>query len=72
MAIACSTMSVPGGRTSWGTGIRRSSAAVREALAYGTSFGAPTEIETALAEMIIDALPSIERCGWSIRGPRRR
>lgn len=36
-------------------------AAVREALGSGTSFGAPTEIETALAEAIIEALPSIER-----------
>jgi glutamate-1-semialdehyde 2,1-aminomutase len=35
--------------------------AVREALASGISFGAPTEAETALAEMIIDALPSIEK-----------
>lgn len=35
--------------------------AVRQALANGTSFGAPTESETALAEMIIDALPSIEK-----------
>jgi len=35
-------------------------AAVREALERGTSFGAPTEIETELAEMIAQALPSIE------------
>jgi glutamate-1-semialdehyde 2,1-aminomutase len=35
-------------------------AAVREALAAGTSFGAPTEIETALAEAVIAAMPSIE------------
>ena len=35
-------------------------AAVREALERGTSFGAPTEIETELAEMVIGALPSIE------------
>jgi glutamate-1-semialdehyde 2,1-aminomutase len=35
-------------------------AAVREALQCGTSFGAPTEIETELAEMIAQALPSIE------------
>lgn len=34
--------------------------AVRRALALGTSFGAPTEIETALAETIIQAVPSIE------------
>jgi glutamate-1-semialdehyde 2,1-aminomutase len=35
--------------------------AVREALACGTSFGAPTEAETALAEVIIEAMPSIEQ-----------
>lgn len=35
-------------------------AAVREALERGTSFGAPTEIETELAELIVEALPSIE------------
>jgi glutamate-1-semialdehyde 2,1-aminomutase len=35
--------------------------AVRQALTRGTSFGAPTEAETALAELLIEALPSIER-----------
>jgi glutamate-1-semialdehyde 2,1-aminomutase len=35
-------------------------AAVREALASGTSFGAPTEIETELAEAVIAAMPAIE------------
>src|SRR5258708_7815502 len=35
--------------------------AVRQALANGTSFGAPTEAETALAEMIIEAVPAIEQ-----------
>src|SRR5258708_23057882 len=34
--------------------------AIQRALALGTSFGAPTEIETALAETIIQAVPSIE------------
>src|SRR5579871_3273514 len=34
--------------------------AVEEAVRRGTSFGAPTEQETLLAEMIIDAMPSIE------------
>src|SRR5437870_3674327 len=34
--------------------------AVREALANGTSFGAPTELETQLAELIIELVPSIE------------
>src|SRR4029077_2236058 len=35
-------------------------AAVRGALASGTSFGAPTEIETELAEAVIAAMPAIE------------
>lgn len=35
-------------------------AAVEEALRQGSSFGAPTERETELAELIIDAMPSIE------------
>jgi glutamate-1-semialdehyde 2,1-aminomutase len=34
--------------------------AVEEALRRGASFGAPTELETQLAELIIDAVPSIE------------
>jgi glutamate-1-semialdehyde 2,1-aminomutase len=34
--------------------------AVEEALRQGSSFGAPTERETELAELIIDALPSVE------------
>lgn len=36
-------------------------AAVEAALHRGTSFGAPTEAETELAEMIVQAFPSIER-----------
>jgi glutamate-1-semialdehyde 2,1-aminomutase len=35
--------------------------AIRAQAAKGTSFGAPTELETELAELIIHALPSIER-----------
>ena len=35
--------------------------AIREAAAKGTSFGAPTEAETELAEQIIEAVPSVER-----------
>lgn len=35
-------------------------AALREALERGTSFGAPTEAETQLAELVIEAVPSIE------------
>jgi glutamate-1-semialdehyde 2,1-aminomutase len=34
--------------------------AVAEMLRRGTSFGAPTEVETQLAETIVDAVPSIE------------
>jgi glutamate-1-semialdehyde 2,1-aminomutase len=36
-------------------------AAVERALRKGTSFGAPTEAEAELAEMVIDAVPSVER-----------
>ncbi len=34
--------------------------ALREALARGTSYGAPTELEVLMAEEIVDAVPSIE------------
>lgn len=34
--------------------------ALQAALERGTSFGAPTELETELAEMVIEAVPSIE------------
>lgn len=36
-------------------------AALQEAIARGTSFGAPTEAESELAEIIIRAVPSIEK-----------
>src|SRR5436190_16870375 len=36
-------------------------AAVEEALRKGTTFGAPTEAESELAELIIAAVPSIEK-----------
>ena len=36
-------------------------AAVEAALVRGTSFGAPTEAEAELAEMIVEAVPSIEQ-----------
>jgi glutamate-1-semialdehyde 2,1-aminomutase len=36
-------------------------AAIQAALETGTSFGAPTEIETELARMVVDAVPSIEK-----------
>ncbi len=35
--------------------------AIEEALHRGTTFGAPTEAETQLADLIIDAVPSIEK-----------
>ncbi len=35
--------------------------AVQQAAVRGTSFGAPTEAESELAELIIDAVPSVER-----------
>src|ERR1044071_5654165 len=34
--------------------------AIREALARGTSYGAPTRLEVEMAEEIIDAVPSVE------------
>jgi len=36
-------------------------AAVEQALKNGSSFGAPTELETELAELVIRAVPSIEK-----------
>ncbi len=36
-------------------------AAVQEAAARGTSFGAPTEAESELAELIVGAVPSVEQ-----------
>jgi glutamate-1-semialdehyde 2,1-aminomutase len=35
-------------------------AAVSKALARGSSFGAPTELETRLAKMVVEAVPSIQ------------
>jgi glutamate-1-semialdehyde 2,1-aminomutase len=35
--------------------------AVRGAMKHGTSFGAPTELETELARLVCDALPSVEK-----------
>ncbi len=34
--------------------------ALKQAIEHGTSFGAPTELETILAKMLCDAIPSIE------------
>ena len=38
----------------------RVQAALREAITRGTSYGAPTEIETKLAQKVIDTVPSVE------------
>src|SRR6266511_4325554 len=35
-------------------------AALKRAVTFGTSFGAPTELETTLAKMVKKAVPSIE------------
>lgn len=35
--------------------------AVTEAIAHGSSYGAPCEYETQLAEMIVDAVPSVDQ-----------
>lgn len=35
--------------------------AIEDALTRGTSFGAPTELETELAEMVVEAVPSVEK-----------
>lgn len=43
-------------------------AAVRVALKQGTSFGAPTLLETSLAEIISSAIPSIERIRMTSSG----
>jgi glutamate-1-semialdehyde 2,1-aminomutase len=39
----------------------RVTAALEEAVRRGTSFGAPTEAESELAELIVEAMPSIEK-----------
>ena len=42
--------------------------AVRAAALRGTSYGAPTEAETALAELVIEMVPSIERVRFCSSG----
>ena len=44
--------------------------ALNRALARGTSFGAPTEQEIELAEIIREMVPRSRWCGWSTRAPR--
>src|SRR5437763_8860145 len=39
----------------------RVQSAIADSLGRGATFGAPTEIESQLAEIIIDAVPSIEK-----------
>ena len=39
----------------------RVTAAVEAAARYGTSFGAPTEAESELAQLIVEAVPSVEK-----------
>ena len=39
-------------------------AAVQEKMTHGLSFGAPTEIETVLAEKIKSIIPSMDMIGW--------
>jgi glutamate-1-semialdehyde 2,1-aminomutase len=51
--------------TSWGPLIAghahpRVVAALKQAVEKGTSFGAPTELETTLAKMVTSAMPSVE------------
>ena len=48
--------------------IRRSLRRWQAAIRRGTSFGAPTEAESELAELIIDAVPASRKCGWSSSG----
>jgi glutamate-1-semialdehyde 2,1-aminomutase len=69
-AVGCLIYDMDGNRFidyvgSWGPmilGHRHSAVvgAVTEVLERGTSFGAPTDLEVILAEMVIDAVPSIE------------
>ena len=43
-------------------------AAVQAAAALGTSFGAPTEAESELAELVIEMVPSVERVRFTSSG----
>src|SRR5487761_1598210 len=47
----------------------RVTAALEEAVRRGTSFGAPTEAESELAELIIEAVPSVEKVRLGNSGP---
>jgi glutamate-1-semialdehyde 2,1-aminomutase len=43
-------------------------AAVRDAAQFGTSYGAPTEAETELAELVIEMVPSIDKVRFCSSG----
>jgi Glutamate-1-semialdehyde aminotransferase len=45
--------------------------AVQETAEKGLSFGAPTVIETRMAEKVCQLVPSIEKYAWSIQAPKR-
>ncbi len=47
-------------------------AAVQQAAAKGLSFGAPTEGEVELAELLVRACRAWTWCAWSPPAPRRR
>ena len=47
-------------------------AAIQRSLDHGTSYGAPTEAETRLAELIIEAVPSIEKVRLTSSGTEAR
>jgi glutamate-1-semialdehyde 2,1-aminomutase len=46
--------------------------AIQQTAASGASFGAPTEKETVLAEMVARPIPMSRWCAWSLPGPKRR
>ena len=46
--------------------------AMQQAAEHGTSFGAPTAAEGDLAELVVQAFPSVEKLRLSVRGRKRR
>ena len=42
--------------------------AIHKAILHGTSYGAPTQMESALAERIVDAVPSVEKIRFTNSG----
>ena len=59
-ATATSTTCCRGGRWRWGTHTLPSWRRCRKRRHAGTSYGAPTELESELAQLVIDLVPSIE------------